>query len=159
MRLVRTLAATAVASALVIAPIAVSSAAAKPAPKARFVISALALVGPSTVDASAAATSVKFRVQVKDFDKKFDPKSVKVVVVKRTAGIDTATSFVATARLVGKSKVVSNWQGSIAIAIAKDSAPATYCLILVKVADDSKITVDSTAMAKGLRGRDCFTVT
>lgn len=157
MRLVRTLAATAVASALVIAPIAVSSAAAKPAPKAKFVISALALVGPSTVDASKAATSVKFRVQVKDFDKKFDPKSVKVVVVKRTAGIDTATSFVATARLVGKSKVVSNWQGSIAI--AKDSAPATYCLILVKVADDSKITVDSTAMAKGLRGRDCFTVT
>ena len=157
MRLVRTLAATAVASALVIAPIAVSSAAAKPAPKAKFVISALTLVGPSTVDASAAATSVKFRVQVKDFDKKFDPKSVKVVVVTRTAGVDTASSFVASARLVGKSKVVSNWAGSIVI--PKGSPAATYCLTLVKVADDTKITVDTTAMAKGLRGRDCFTVT
>jgi len=157
MRLTAKLVAVAAAAALVGAPLASATAAThKPAPKPRFVISALQIVGSRTsYDVATAPAVVKFRVQVKDFDKKFDPAWVNVVVVEKVSGAPATTFTVATHR-VGRSKVVTNWLGTITV--PAKSAPATYCLSVVK-ASASSPTLPVVATAKGLAGRDCFTVT
>ena len=60
------------------------------------------------------------------------------------------------ARKVGRSAVVSTW--AAAITVPRGSVAATYCLKLVKVDDASAATLPVLALAKGLQGRDCFTV-
>jgi hypothetical protein len=158
MRLARTLVAAAAVTALVAAPVASATAAShKPAPKPRFIISALQIIGSkASYDVTSAAATVRLRVQVKDFDKKFDPASVKVVVVEKVSGAAADTVTVTTHR-VGRSRVVSSWLGTITV--PKGSAAASYCLKLVKVDDASPATLPVLATAKGLAGRDCFTVT
>jgi hypothetical protein len=94
-------------------------------------------------------------VQVKDFDKKFNPTSVKIVVVEKVTGMPV-TTFTVGARRIGASKVVSNWAASVTVPAG--SAAAQYCLKLVKVDDASPATLPVLALAKGLQGRDCFTV-
>jgi hypothetical protein len=156
-RLTRIAIAAAAAAGLVLAPLAVagtaSAAPSKPTP--RFVVSALTLIGPATVDVSAAPATLRARVQVKDFSKKFDPATVRLVVVEKSAGtvVDTMT---VTARKLGRSKVVSNW--GAAITVPQGSPAATYCITLVKVDDSSPATLPVLKQAKGLQGRDCFTV-
>lgn len=158
MRLARTLVAAAAVTALVAAPVASATAAShKPAPKPRFVVSALQIIGSkASYDVTAAGATVRLRVQVKDFDRKFNPTSVKVVVVERRSSAVAATFTVATHR-VGRSRVVTSWLGTISV--PKGSAPASYCLTLVKADDTSPATLPVVATAKGLAGRDCFTVT
>lgn len=160
MRLARTLIATVATAALVAAPVASASAAShKPAPKPRFVISALQIIGKSSYDVAHSKATVRFRVQVKDFDKKFDPTQVKVVVVKKS---DSSNSmFTVLPHRVGRSRVVTNWLGTITVPQATaPSAPVEYCLVLVKAADTAApYTSDVTVRAKSLPGRDCFTVT
>jgi len=156
MRLSRALAA-ATAAALTLAPAVAVSASARTAPvKPRFVVSSLGIIGHTRAyDVTTAPATISFRVQVKDFDKKFNPKSVSVVVVEKVSG-SPATSFTVKTRLTGKSKVVSTWRGSIVV--PKGSAPATYCLSVVKVDPSSTAASPVKALAKGLVGRDCFTV-
>ena len=98
---------TAVVGGLVLAPLtAASAASAKPAPK--FVVSKLGIVGHTTTyDVTAKPAVVKVQVQVKDFDKKFDPTSVKLIVVEKASGTP-ATTFTVAARKVGRSAVVSH---------------------------------------------------
>ena len=155
MRIEKALVAAAVTGGLVLAPIAAATAApTKPAP--RFVVSKLGIVGHTTTyDVTAAAATIKVQVQVKDFDKKFDPTTVKLVVVEKVSGAP-ATTFTVAARRVGKSKVVSSWQA--AVTVPQGSVAATYCLKVVKVDDASPATLPVLALAKGLLGRDCFTV-
>jgi hypothetical protein len=156
-RLTRTVIAAAAGAGLVLAPLAVASSAqaAPTKPKPRFVVSALTLVGPTTLDVSTAPAVVKARVQVKDFSRKFDPASVRLVVVEKTGGAVVDTMTVA-ARKVGRSGVVSTWRA--AITVPQGSPAATYCIALVKVDDASPATLPVLAQAKGLRGRDCFRV-
>ncbi|MFN8168188.1 MAG: hypothetical protein U0S36_05335 [Candidatus Nanopelagicales bacterium] len=161
MRLVRTLAAATVAAALVAAPLAAAQAApaAKPTKtaKPKFAVTKLVIVGTTTTyDVTAADAKVKVHVQVKDKDKKFNPATVKLVVVEKVAGtvVDTIT---VDAKRVGKSKVVTNWHATVTV--PKGSPAATYCLSLVKVDDTSPDTLPVVATAKGLAGRDCFVVT
>jgi len=161
MRLVRTLAAATISAALVAAPLAASQAAPaakhSPTPKAKFAVTKLVVVGKKKAyDVTAADAVVKVRVQVKDRDKKFDPATVKLVVVEKIAGTVVDT-FTVSARKVGASKVVSNWHAKITV--PKGSAAATYCIRVVKVDDASPATLPAVAMAKGLAGRDCFVVT
>jgi hypothetical protein len=119
-------------------------------------VSKLGIVGSTTTyDVTAAPATIKVHVQVKDFDKKFDPTTVKIVVVEKVTGLP-ATTFTVGARRVGRSAVVSNWQA--AVTVPKGSVAATYCLRLVKVDDASPATLPVLALAKGLLGRDCFTV-
>jgi hypothetical protein len=157
-RLTRTVIAAAAGAGLVLAPLAVASSAqaAPTKPKPRFVVSALTLLGPASVDVSAAPATLKARVQVKDFSKKFDPATVRLVVVEKSGGaiVDTMT---VKARKAGRSAVVSNWLARITI--PQGSAPATYCIALVKVDDASPATLPVLKLAKGLQGRDCVTVT
>ncbi len=160
MRIIRTVAATTVALALVAAPLAASEAAtaAKPttAHKVKFAVTKLVIVGTTrTYDVTSAAAVVKVRVQVKDSDKKFNPASVKLVVVEKVAGTVVDT-FTVVATRVGKSKVVTNWHAKVTVPAG--SAAATYCLRMVKVDDASPGTLPVLATAKGLAGRDCFTV-
>jgi len=158
MRMSRVLAA-ATAAALTLAPAVAVSASAKTAPvkpKPRFVVSSLGIIGHTrTYDVTTTSATIRFRVQVKDFDKKFDPKSVSVVVVEKVSG-SPATSFTVKTRLTGRSKVVSTWRGSIVV--PKGSAAATYCLSVVKVDPSSTPASPVKALARGLVGRDCFTV-
>ncbi len=157
MRLAGTLVATAAVTALVAAPVASATAAShKPAPKPRFVVSALIIGSKASYDVTSAPATVRVRVQVKDFDKKFNPASVKLVVVDKAATMPAET-FTVVAHRVGRSKVVTNWLGTITV--PKGSAPATYCLRVVKVDDASLATATVVATAKGLAGRDCFVVT
>jgi len=155
MRLEKALVATAAVGGLVLAPLAVASAApTKPAPK--FVVSKLGIVGHTTTyDVTAKPAVIKAQVQVKDFDKKFDPTSVKLVVVEKASGVP-ATTFTVAARKIGRSAVVSNW--AAAITVPKGSVAATYCITIVKVDDANPATLPVLALAKGLQGRDCFTV-
>jgi hypothetical protein len=162
MRLVRTLAAATITAALVAVslPLAASQAApaAKPTKnvKPKFAVTKLVVVGKKkTYDVTAADAVVKVHVQVKDKDKKFDPASVKLVVVEKVGGtvVDTIT---VSARKVGKSKVVSNWHAKVTV--PQGSPAATYCLSLVKVDDANPATLPVVATAKGLAGRDCFVV-
>jgi hypothetical protein len=44
------------------------------------------------------------------------------------------------------------------VTVPAGSAAAQYCLTLVKVDDASTATLPVLALAKGLQGRDCFTV-
>lgn len=130
----------------------------KPAHKItpRFVVSKLGIVGSrTTYDVTKAPATIRVHVQVKDFDKKFDPTSVKIIVVEKASG-SPATTFTVNARRVGKSKVVSNWQATITVPAG--SAAATYCIRLVKVDASSPAALPVLALAKGLRGRDCFAV-
>ena len=157
MRLTTKLVAVAAATALAGAPLASATAAKhKPVTKPRFVISALQIVGSTTpYDVATAPAVVKFRVQVKDFDKKFDPASVNVVVVEKVSR-SAATTFTVATQRVGRSKVVTTWLGTITV--PAKSAPATYCLSVVKASAGAP-TLPVVATAKGLAGRDCFTVT
>ena len=163
MRLVRTLAAATISAALVAAPLAASQAAPSPGAKhtptakPKFAVTKLVVVGKKkTYDVTAADAVVKVHVQVKDKDKKFDPTSVKLVVVEKVGGtvVDTIT---VSARKVGASKVVSNWHAKVTV--PKGSPAATYCLKIVKVDDANPATLPVLATAKGLAGRDCFVVT
>jgi plastocyanin len=161
MRLVRTLAAATISAALVAAPLAASQAApaAPKTPKAapKFAVTKLVVVPKKkTYDVTAADAVVKVRVQVKDKDKKFDPASVKLVVVEKVAGVVVDTITVS-ARKVGASKVVSNWHAKVTVPMG--SPAATYCLKIVKVDDANPATLPEIATAKGLAGRDCFVVT
>ncbi len=158
MRPTRTLVASAAAAALLAAPLATTQAASHAkAPAPRFLISALGYVGhTSTYDVTLAPAFIKVRVQVKDFDKKFDPTTVKLIVIEKATGTP-ATTFVVATRRVGKSKVVSNWLGTITV--PQGAAPAMYCLSVVKVDDANPATLPVLKTAKGLAGRDCFTVT
>lgn len=158
MRRARSLVSAAVVTALVAAPVAAANAASHtPAPKPRFVVSALQIIGSrASYDVSSAPATVRVRVQVKDFDKKFDPTSVKLVVVDKAA-TTPAETFTVVAHRVGRSRVVTNWLGTITV--PKGSAPATYCLRVVKVGDPTLTTAAVVASAKGLAGRDCFVVT
>jgi hypothetical protein len=160
MRLVRTLAAATITAALVAAPLAASQAApaAKhtPTAKPKFAVTKLVVVGKKkTYDVTSAAAVVKVHVQVKDKDKKFDPATVKLVVVEKEAGTVVDT-FTVDAKKVGKSKVVSNWHAKITVPAG--STAATYCLKVVKVDDANPATLPAVATAKGLAGRDCFAV-
>jgi plastocyanin len=161
MRLARTLAAATITTALVAAPLAASQAATAatdtPTAKPKFAVTKLVVVGKKkTYDVTSAAAVVKVRVQVKDRDKKFDPATVKLVVVEKVAGTVVDT-FTVSARKVGKSKVVSNWHAKVTVPAG--SPAATYCLKVVKVDDASPATLPAVATAKGLAGRDCFVVT
>ena len=161
------------AAALVLTPMAVAFAAPNPTHgtpashsthaahpvKARFVISKLVTLPSRNLDVKAGAVTLKFAVQVKDFDKKFDPKSVSILVAEKGSTTGASNITVKT-RLVGKSKVVSNWRGTLTI--AQGSIPAgtkaTYCVSLVKVDPTSTAVLPVLASAKGLAGRDCFTI-
>ena len=157
MRTEKAFLATALAGALVLAPLAAATAApSKSAPAPRFVISKLGIVGSTvTYDVTKAPATIKVHVQVKDFDKKFNPTSVKIIVVEKVTGMPV-TTFTVGARRVGASKVVSNWAASVTVPAG--SAAAQYCLKIVKVDDANPATLPVLALAKGLQGRDCFTV-
>jgi hypothetical protein len=157
MRPEKALLAVALTGAIVVAPLAAASAAPTKATHApRFVVSKLGIVGSKVVyDVTKAPATIKVRAQVKDFDKKFDPKTVKLVVVEKVTGTP-ATTFTVGARLVGRSPVVSNWLASITVPAG--SAAAQYCVRIVKVDDASPATLPVLALAKGLQGRDCFSV-
>jgi hypothetical protein len=155
-RILGTAAALVVASA-VLAP--VGAAAAQPTRHARFEVSALALAGHTrTYDVGTVAAVVRARVQVKDHDKAFDPATVTLTLTEQASGVPVATSTVDAVR-VGHSRVVSNWHATVTVpagAVAP-GATATYCVRVVTVADQGALPV--TARARGLAGRDCFTVT
>jgi hypothetical protein len=149
--------AAALTGALVLAPLAAATAApTKSAPAPKFVVSKLGIVGSTTTyDVTKAPATIKVHVQVKDFDKKFNPTSVKLIVVEKVTSAPAIT-FTVAARLVGKSPVVSNWAATITVPAG--SAAAQYCLKIVKVDDASPATLPVLALARGLQGRDCFTV-
>ena len=154
----RIAAVTLVAGALTVVPLAAASAAADP--HARFEVSKLAIVGHTrSYDVADADAVVKSRIQVKDHDKKFDPATVTLSVTEKVSGLP-AVSTTVKARLAGKSKVVSNWHATVTVAKGSvaPGTTATYCIALVKVADGTAVT-PVRASAKGLVGRDCFTVT
>jgi hypothetical protein len=161
MRLARPLATAGLIAAIALTPLAVASAATHHVVKPRFVVSQLGIVGhTSTYDVAKKAAVVRVRVQVKDHDKKFNPASVKLVVVEKVSGavVDTA---VVKARLVGRSRVVSNWLGTVTVPVGgvAPGTSATYCLTLVRVDDTSTATLPVLATAPGLAGRDCVVVT
>jgi hypothetical protein len=156
MRLARTLTATGVAAALVAAPIAAATAADAPAhTKARFAVTGLQIVTPRTVDVADGAAVVKVRVQVKDFDRQFDPRTVKLVVTESVSGA-VVDAFSVQARLLGKSRVVSNWAASITI--PQGSPAGVYTVKLVKVDDASASTFPVVKRAERLPGRDTVRV-
>jgi hypothetical protein len=145
MRLKRALVAAAVAGGLVLAPIAAATAA-PTKPASRFVVSKLGIVRHTTTyDVTAAPATIKVQVQVKDFDRRFDPTTVNVVVVEKVSGTP-ATPCTVAAHRVGRSKVVSTWQAAASVPSA--SAAATYCLKLVKVDDASPTALPLLALAR-----------
>ena len=164
MRAHRTLAAGAAlaAAALSVGAVTASATTAPVKPKPKFVISALTIVGhptkagPSyTYNVTKAPATLKFRVKVKDFDKKFDPKTVTVAIQDKLSATVVQTFTVKTT-LVSKSGVVSNWHG--ALTVPKGAPAGQYCLVVVKVDPNSTAASPVRASAKGLAGRDCFTI-
>ncbi len=156
-RNVRTGAAALAAATLLLVPATAASAAPKAHP--RFEVSALSLVGHTrSYDVATAAAVARARVQVKDHDKTFDPTSVVLTVTEQVSGATVTTSTVAATR-VGHSRVVSNWHATITVdqGSVAPGTTATYCLRLVTATDQGALPV--SAAAKGLVGRDCFTVT
>jgi hypothetical protein len=151
-----------VAAALAAAPLSVASAHTTASHKAHagFAVSKLTVVGHDrTYDVATAGVSVKVRVQVKDFSKKFDPASVTLSVAEKESGTPAST-FTVSAHRVGKSHVVSNWHATITVpqgAVAPGTQ-ARYCVSLVKVNPDNTDVLPVVAKANHLPGRDCFTV-
>lgn len=127
---------------------------------ARFEVSSVSVVGHDRAyDVATADAVVRARVQVKDHDRTFDPASVVLTVTEQVSGVALDTSRVQ-ARLVGKSKVVSNWRATITVPVGSvaPATTATFCVVLVTVADGSAVAPVRTT-AKGQLGRSCFTVT
>lgn len=150
------------AAATALAPVAQAAPKAKADKpvKPKFVVSKLSIVKhKKTVDIASGEKTVKVHVTVKDKSKAFDPKSVRLVVAEKVSG-EEATRVVVKAKLVGKSKVVSNWRAKLAIPAdaVEPGSTATYCVKLVKVNDDDPSTLPVVKTAKGLTGRDCVTV-
>jgi hypothetical protein len=125
-----------------------------------FAVTKLSIVHyKKTVDVATKGAKVKVRVQVKDHSKKFNPTSVKLVVSEKVSG-EEATQVTVKTHRTGKSKSVTNWQGTLSVpagAVAPGTT-ATYCIKLVKVNDADPSTAPVVKTAKGLAGRDCFTV-
>jgi len=159
-RRIALLAGTAVtASALAIAPAATAAPKEKPV-KPNFAVSKLSIVNyKKTVDVAKKDATVKFKVQVKDKSKKFNPTSVRLTVTEKVSGAEATTVVVKTKR-TGKSKVVTSWSGKLTVAkgSVEPGATAVYCVSLVKVNDSDPDTLPVVKTAKGLSGRDCFTV-
>ena len=160
MRLPRTVSVALTAGAVALAPLAVASAMSHP--HVKFALTKLSIVpnkGTFNVYGATTDLTVRARVQVKDFDKKFDPRTVKLVVIEKLSGQPSAIVRV-NAFPRGKSKVVSNWSADLTVpnGTVAEGATATYCIALVKVDDTSPATLPVVATAKGLSGRDCFTV-
>lgn len=124
-----------------------------PRPRPKFVVSQLTLGGARTVDVKAGPVTLPVRVQVKDFDRKYD---VKTVTVSWTVdGVVQATAL--QGKLVGRSRIVSNWRATLATpATVAPGATVKVCLKDVTVAGASTQPVKATA--RGLAGRDCVTV-
>ncbi len=157
-RTTRVAAAALTAGAVALAMAGIADAAAKP--HAKFAVTKLSIVNyKAKVDVAKTPATVRAQIQVKDFDKKFDPKTVKLVVTDKAAGTPV-TTFTVNASLVGRSKVVSNWKASIVVPKGgvDPGKSVVYCISLVKVDDASPATLPVVALAKGLVGRDCFTV-
>ena len=153
--------AVATATATALAPAATAAPKAKKDVKPKFVVSKLKIVNyKKTIDVAEKDAKVKVQATVKDKSKKFDPTSVKLVVTEKETG-EAKDTFVVKAKLKGKSKVVSNWRGTIGIpqGSVDPGATAVYCVKLVKVNDSDPSTLPVVKSAKGLSGRDCFTVT
>jgi hypothetical protein len=159
------------AAAIALTPMAAASATApqhptpsKPAATSKvhaaIAASSLSIVGHKwTYDVGSAAATVKVRIQVRDHSKKFDPATVTLQITDKATGLPT-TTFTVAAKLLGKSKVVTNWRAVITIpeaAVAAGST-ATYCITLVTVGANSTTVAPTTTKAKGLAGRDCFKV-
>jgi len=162
MRTLTTTAAVLTAGAVALAPLAAATAAGTAAkPKAKFAVTKLSIIRPdATRNVNAADAVIKAQVQVKDLDKKFDPKSVTLVVVEKASGTPVATAAVKAKRL-GRSAVVTSWAATITVPKGSVDAGATvsYCLTLVKVDPASPAALPVVATAKGLAGRDCVSVT
>jgi hypothetical protein len=160
MRYARTLSIALTAGAVAFAPLAVAQA--KSEPRAKFAVTKLSLVPHKStfnVYGSDSDLTVKALVRVKDFDKKFEPSTVKLVVREKLSG-ELSTTVGVMAVLKGKSKVVSHWSAKITVpnGTVAEGDTATYCIALVKVDDASSATLPAVQTAKGLAGRDCFTV-
>jgi hypothetical protein len=130
----------------------------KPA-KAKFGVSKLSILhAKKERDVATEDAMLKAQVKVKDHSKAFDPASVTLKVTKD--GTDDDGTVKVDAKLVGKSKVVSNWRAKLTIP-AGSVAPgetATYCIKVVKVDPEDTEAVPTAIKAKGLQGRDCVTV-
>lgn len=124
-----------------------------PRPRPKFVVSQLSLGGARTVDVKAGPVTLPVRVQVKDFDRKYD---VKTVTVSWTMdGVVQPNAL--QGKLVGHSRVVSNWRATLTVpTTVAPGKSALVCLKDVTVAGASTQPVKATA--KGLSGRDCVTV-
>jgi hypothetical protein len=108
-------------------------------------------------DVTTKDAVLKAQVKVKDHSKKFAPDTVTLKVVQKDETSEMVQAFPVDAKLVGKSKVASNWRAKITIPAG--TAAGKYCIRLVKVDMSSTDEVPPTVVrAKGLQGRDCVTV-
>ena len=160
--------AIATAAALALAPVAAASATAAPKHPsvkhthhvAAITVSSLSIIGHQKIyNVADKAAVVKVRVQVKDRSKKFDPASVTLTITDKATGQPTTTIVIAAHR-VGKSKVVTNWLAKLTVPQGSVAAGTTavYCVSLVNVDPTTAAAVPTATSAKGLAGRDCFTV-
>ena len=148
-------------AAMLVVPAAVATATPRPDKpmKAQFGVSKLSIVHANKVlDVASQDAALKVHIQVKDRSKAFDPASVTLKVTKN--GTDDDGTVKVDARLVGTSKVTSNWRARLTIP-AGSVAPgqtATYCITVVKVGPEGTEALPTAIKAKGLQGRDCVTV-